>query len=230
MTVNTEKQNETTQEERRCRGRPQLRPDDETRGIIHAAARHEFAENGFAATSMESVARRAGVSTKTLYRLIPTKAALFESMVDKRIERFVAKVNLRGCEHENIETALEKALVICAELVLDRDVVAINRMILSERDTFPEFADAFYEHAMQRTSSALADWLRARALRGLITLDNPDEAAGMLLGMLIFAPQRASLYARQPVPDAQTLTERARACAKLFLQGCAAVSPARIHA
>ncbi len=60
-----------TTADRRCRGRPQVRPDDETRQLIYEAARHEFAGNGYAATSIETVARRAGVSTKTLYRLIP---------------------------------------------------------------------------------------------------------------------------------------------------------------
>ena len=34
-----------------------------------------------------AVARRAGVSTKTLYRLIPNKAALFEGMVTDRLDR-----------------------------------------------------------------------------------------------------------------------------------------------
>ena len=76
-------------QDRRCRGRPQVRPDDETRRIIYEAARHEFAGGGYAATSIETVARRAGVSTKTLYRLIPNKAALFEGMVSDRIDRLV---------------------------------------------------------------------------------------------------------------------------------------------
>src|ERR1700722_12651387 len=67
-------------DDKRCRGRPQVRPDDETRQIIYEAARHEFADSGYAATSMETVARRAGVSTKTLYRLGPNKASLFEGI------------------------------------------------------------------------------------------------------------------------------------------------------
>jgi AcrR family transcriptional regulator len=65
----------------RSRGRPPLRSDDETREIVFDAARHVFAENGYAAASTEELARRAGISTKTLYRLFPTKAALFEAMV-----------------------------------------------------------------------------------------------------------------------------------------------------
>src|ERR1700730_9084414 len=102
--------------DRRCRGRPQLRPDQETRQIIYEAARHEFAGNGYAATSMETVARRAGVSTKTLYRLIPNKATLFEGMVADRIDRFVSEVNLRAADPANIEEALYVALMACADL------------------------------------------------------------------------------------------------------------------
>jgi AcrR family transcriptional regulator len=207
------------QDERRSRGRPQIRPDDETRHVIYEAARHEFAENGYAATSMEAVARRAGVSTRTLYRLVPAKAALFESMVSDRIDRFVSSVSLRGCEHSNIETALRTALVICADLILDPEVVALYRIMLAEGDAFPGIPETFYKKAMQRTVAALAEWLRARQKRGLIALDNVDEAAGMLLGMLVFEPQRAALYGHQPLPDRKAISDRASACAKLFLRG-----------
>ena len=208
------------QAERRSRGRPQIRPDDETRQMIYEAARHQFAENGFAATSMEAVARQAGVSTKTLYRLIPAKAALFESMISDRIDRFVSIVNLRGCDNANIETALQAALSTCAELILDPEVVALYRMMLAEGDAFPDIPETFYRKAMQRTVAALADWLRARQKRGLIALDNVDEAAGMLLGMIVFEPQRAALYGHQPLPDHAAISERARVCARLFLRGC----------
>jgi AcrR family transcriptional regulator len=208
------------QEERRSRGRPQVRPDDETRQMIFDAARHQFAESGYAATSMEAVARQAGVSTKTLYRLIPAKAALFENMVSDRMDRFISTVNLRSCEDANIETALQAALLTCAELILDPEVVALYRMMLAEGDTFPAIPETFYRKAMQRTVAALAEWLRARQKRGLITLDDVDQAAGMLLGMMVFEPQRAALYGHQPLPDHTTMLERAGACAKLFLRGC----------
>src|ERR1700704_7064214 len=97
--------------DRRCRGRPQLRPDDETRQIIYEAARHEFAGNGYAATSMEAVARRAGVSTKTLYRLIPNKESLFEGMVTDRLDRFVYEVNLPAPGHTDPEQGTPAAPV-----------------------------------------------------------------------------------------------------------------------
>src|SRR5689334_9235192 len=94
----------------RGRGRPQARSDEETRGIIFDAARHEFSATGYAATSMETVAKRAGVSTKTLYRLVPNKAALFEAMVTNRVDGVVSNVKLRACEGvTDIEAALADA-------------------------------------------------------------------------------------------------------------------------
>lgn len=78
---------------RRSRGRPQVRADEDTRQLIIEAAAQEFQANGYAATWFADVAGRAGVSTNTLYRLIPTKAELFTGVVTERISRFVFEVD-----------------------------------------------------------------------------------------------------------------------------------------
>lgn len=206
--------------DRRCRGRPQLRPDEETRQLIYEAARQEFAANGYAATSTEAVARSAGISTKTLYRLIPNKAALFEGMVTDRLERFLADVNLRTADHADIEKALAAALTVCADLVLDQEVVGLQRTVLQETGAFPELAATFYRNGIARTAETLADWLRVQIKRGLIELEDADEAAGMLIGMVASAPQRAAIYGGLPLPSREEIERRARSCAALFLYGC----------
>jgi AcrR family transcriptional regulator len=209
-------------QDRRCRGRPQLRPDDETRRIIYEAARHAFAGSGYAATSMEAVARRAGVSTKTLYRLIPNKASLFEGMVSDRLDRFLTNVNLRAVDHAGIEEALCAALLACAELALDEEVIALQRMVLQEAGTLSDIAGMFYRNGIQRTVAALADWLRVQQKRGLIELNDIEEAAGMLIGMVASAPQRAALFGGLPLPSRSQIEARVRSCAALFLRGCQA--------
>jgi AcrR family transcriptional regulator len=206
--------------DRRGRGRPQRRPDDETRQIIYDAARHEFAGSGYAATCMDAVARRAGVSTKTLYRLIPNKVALFEAMVSDRLERFRTDVDLSVIQHDDIEAALNAALMACANLALDREVVALQRMVLQEASSFSDIAVTLYRNGIQRTATALAEWLRVQQARGLIALDDVDEAAGMLIGMVASAPQRAAIFAGEPLPSAEKIAARVRRCAALFLRGC----------
>jgi AcrR family transcriptional regulator len=206
--------------DRRCRGRPQVRPDDETRQVIYEAARREFSVSGYAATSMEAVARRAGVSTKTLYRLIPNKASLFDGMVSDRLDRTLANVDLQAIDHADIEEALYAALMACADLTLDEEVIALQRMVLQEAGKFSDIAGTFYRNGIQRIGAALADWLRAQQKRGLIELDDVDEAAGMLLGMVASAPRRAAMFGGQPLPSRAQVEARVRRCAALFLRGC----------
>ncbi|HLG83704.1 MAG TPA: TetR/AcrR family transcriptional regulator [Bradyrhizobium sp.] len=205
---------------RRGRGRPQARSDEETRTIIFDAARREFAAHGYAATNMESVARASGISTKTLYRLIPNKAALFEAMITERIDRFTAVVRLRACEGGDVEAALRDALMVCGELILDPDVIAMQQMILSESDKFPDIAETFFHKAIMPTQDTLASWLRAQAKRGLLVVEDAAAAAGMLLGMLAFQPQRAVMYGHAPAPTREQLEQRVAVCARLFLKGC----------
>lgn len=204
---------------RRGRGRPQLRSDEETRALIFAAARREFAASGFAGSNMENVARAAGISTKTLYRLIPNKAALFEGMITDRLDDFAQILDLQACGSHDIALALRDALLVCAGLVLNPDVIALQRMVLAESDKFPELAQTFYTKAMQRTVAALAKWLRVEKERGLIAIGDPDDVAGMLLGMMASEPQRASMFGRRPSLTQEELERRAHSCATLFLNG-----------
>ncbi|HCU91906.1 MAG TPA: TetR/AcrR family transcriptional regulator [Actinobacteria bacterium] len=56
---------------------------DERREAVLAAAVVEFAAGGLAGTSTEDVARRAGISQPYLFRLFPTKKALFLALVER---------------------------------------------------------------------------------------------------------------------------------------------------
>jgi AcrR family transcriptional regulator len=206
----------------RPRGRPPLRSDEETRQIVFEAARHAFAVDGYAATSTEELARRAGISTKTLYRLFPAKAALFEAMCADRLERLLSAVDLQANGDDAIETGLRAALFACADLVLDPEVVALQRMVLQESAAFPELAANFYKNGISRTSIAMARWLRVQVKQKRIALDDVDEAAGMLIGMVASAPQRAAIYGGIALPSRKEIERRVRSCASLFLDGCRA--------
>ena len=54
---------------------------EERRELVLEAAIAEFAARGLAGTSTEDVARSAGISQPYLFRLFPTKKALFLSLI-----------------------------------------------------------------------------------------------------------------------------------------------------
>ena len=62
-------------------------PAAERREMVLEAAVPEFAVHGLAGTSTEAVARRAGISQPYLFRLFPTKKALFLALVERCFRR-----------------------------------------------------------------------------------------------------------------------------------------------
>jgi AcrR family transcriptional regulator len=62
-------------------------PAAERRELVLEAAVAEFAAHGFAGASTEEVARRAGISQPYLFRLFPTKRALFLALVERCFQR-----------------------------------------------------------------------------------------------------------------------------------------------
>jgi AcrR family transcriptional regulator len=205
---------------KRPRGRPQVRPDAETRQLIIAAAREEFHANGYAGASMLRVAQRAGVSTKTMYRLIPTKADLFQGIVTDRISRFILEMDDATLDTLPIEEALEHILISYGALTLDEETTSTLRLVFAECDRFPEIASGFSEFAIRRTTDTMQAWLERQVDHGRIAIDDPSTAVGMLRGMMIMEPQRALMLGQRTPPDEAEIAARARYCARLFLEGC----------
>jgi AcrR family transcriptional regulator len=205
---------------RRPRGRPQVRSDEDTRHLIIQAAAHEFQASGYAMTNVCAVAQRAGVSTKTLYRLIPTKADLFASVISNRAQRFLLAIDEHCLGKLDLVASLERILVAYGSLTLSKEVVAINRLVIGERERFPEIASLFYDSAIMPVNAAIERWLRRRCEEGLIRLDDVALAAGMLRGMMTMEPQRLAILGQRAAPDEAEIVARAKLCARLFLDGC----------
>lgn len=208
-----------SEEPRRSRGRPQVRSDDDTVAVIVEAARLEFLASGFGAVSVAAVAQRAGVSTKTLYRLMPTKADLFRQVVSDRVKRFILDVDVDALDSLEPVEALTRVLTVFGELALGEEESGLYRLAVTESTRFPELAAAFYAVAVEPSARLIEGWLRRQVERGLLKLDDPKLASGMLRGMMLMEPQRAYLLVQRPLPSREEIGARARACADLFLKG-----------
>ncbi len=204
------------------RGRPQVRSDEKTRRLIFEAVRHEFEANGYAATSMEDVAHRAGVSTKTLYRIVPNKACLLKDFVSDRFDQLAMEFKLRVPRNAAIDVGLHQALIFCANIALHPEILSLERLILQEMLGFPKLAASFYTAGFVRITAELSKWLREQVSYGSISIDDCDEAAGFLIGMLVSGPRRETIYADKPLPSRQQIEERVQSCVALFLNGCRA--------
>lgn len=70
-----------------ARGKPRRREDPAVRRAqILAAARTCFASGGFKATSVDDIAKEAGVSVGLLYRIFTSKTAIVEAIILEQVE------------------------------------------------------------------------------------------------------------------------------------------------
>lgn len=205
---------------KRARGRPPVRSDDETRHLIADAAQREFLARGFVGACVDDIAKSAGVSKKTLYRLIPTKADLFRASVTDRIARFMLAIDDESLSPHDVASSLERLLTEFGNLTLSSDTIAIQKLAIAEADRFPELAASFYADAILVTQAAVAKFLAKQCALGALELDDPYAAAGMLRGMMIMEPQRSVMFGRGALLTPAEIAERARTCVRLFLGGC----------
>src|SRR3974390_1253685 len=103
----------------------QRMPAAERRELVLDAAVAEFAIHGLAGTSTEDVARRAGISQPYLFRLFPTKKALFLALVD-RCFRQVAETFEAAAAGRTGEDALDAMGDAYHRLLEDRTLLLLQ--------------------------------------------------------------------------------------------------------
>lgn len=130
--------------------RPDARP-----GELLDAALALFVEKGFAATRVEEVARRAGVSKGTLFLYFGSKQALFNAVVRENLAlRFVGW----NAEFERFEGSTSEMLHYCLtnwwQRVGATKASGILKLIMGEAHNFPEIA-SYYQTAVVDPGVAL---------------------------------------------------------------------------
>src|SRR3954467_9985850 len=97
----------------------------ERRADVLRVAVAEFAKTGFQGTSTEDVARAAGISQPYLFKMFPTKKALFLALVEHGFER-VRQAFIDAVGDATGETALERMGETYGELLRDRDELLLQ--------------------------------------------------------------------------------------------------------
>src|SRR5437016_10835727 len=124
----------------RWRRRKDARPAE-----ILTAALACFAERGFAATRLDDVALRAGVTKGTLYLYFQNKEELFKAVVRQELLPNIARAEaIVGDATEPAAFLLERLIKSFAE-VISSPVSAIPKLVLAEAGNFPDLARFYLE-------------------------------------------------------------------------------------
>ena len=124
-------------------------------GELLDAALDLFVEKGFAATRVEEVAARAGVSKGTLFLYFQSKEDLFKAVVRENIS---GRFRQWGEEFETFEGSTADMVSYCMHVWWERvgatKASGITKLIMSEATNFPELA-AFYQQEVIQPGQVL---------------------------------------------------------------------------
>jgi AcrR family transcriptional regulator len=129
-----------------------------------SAALALFVERGYAATKLDDVAAKAGVSKGTLYLYFDSKEALFKAVIEQGILPMLDEGEALIQQHEVDARSLLQMLVLrWWQLLGETPLGGIPKLMIAEAGNFPEVATYYYDNVIVRGR----ELLRQALLRGV---------------------------------------------------------------
>lgn len=151
---------------------------------IIAAALALFAEKGFAATRIEEIASRAGLSKAAVYLYFPSKAEVFKAAVRETIGATVSHLEVLAADFDGpSDELLSRVVTEICRVVGSTPSGAIPKIVLSEAGNFPDIAQFYATEVVARGLKMIAGIIARGQARGEFASD-----LGALTPFMIIAP------------------------------------------
>ncbi len=143
------------------------RAADRRQAIIEAAF-ETFIEQGYAATRLDDVAKRAAVAKGTIYLHFKDKHALFEELVRNAIVPVASRLAAPPPATGSIRAVLESFAANFVREVTSTRRGAIVRLVIAEGPRFPAIADFYYREVVSRGMAGMRALIELGIARGEI--------------------------------------------------------------
>jgi AcrR family transcriptional regulator len=182
-----------------------------------SAAEDIFLQKGYHTATMSDVAKAAGMSKKTVYQLIESKAELFALL----LTHYQSLLNFPETKQGwTVRDILAENVLCLARFLLSPDQIAIIRLIMAEYTHSPNLGRLFHRRQVSKAKLRLETCLfEIGAGRGL-SLKDAREMAAMLFGMAIGEFHISALIGYSSAPSKAVLEARVRRAVDIFLAGC----------
>lgn len=200
----------------RARGRPAT-PETALRAALTQATLALLLDGGYAAATVDAVAKRAGVAKKTLYRFAANRDELVAQTVSGWTEAFQPAFAQDAGRREAVAPLLETGLKAVAQQVLSAEAVGMFRLLQSDFPGREALLDSYQRNGIQRGRATVADWLRRQQQYGWLLARDWAQTSDLLLAMTIAEPLRQMTLGL--LPPGSAIDERIAAAVALVMPG-----------
>lgn len=187
--------NDTSQERGpKFRRRAEARPDE-----VLDAALELFMDKGFAATRVDDIAKRAGLSKGTVYLYFPSKEAVLEGLVRRAIIP-IADSALEALATYEGDPRIVISMVIrmVGHRFADPRIVAIPKVVFREVLGFPHLAEMYRTEVLDRVLPVVVGLIRRGVEQGYLRQVDPELTVRSILGPLMLHLVMAEVFGIVP--------------------------------
>jgi len=177
-----------------------------------------LAERGYRDTTMLEVARRSSASKETLYAWFGNKTRFFQTLIAHNAEPFLQALHQHLDGDATVEAALTGFGRRMAAHLLGDNAVAILRAAVSEASSDPSLADCLSGLVGEPIHAAFVRYLEQCHARGLLHVEDPDEAADAFVGLLLGDALIQRLLGVLDAPCEKDIEVRATRATRRFLR------------
>ncbi|WP_273595387.1 TetR/AcrR family transcriptional regulator [Roseateles koreensis] len=146
--------------------RRRLTPDARVPLILDAAL-HEFSAQGYKATRIDDIARRAGLSKSGFYAHFSSKDEVFEALLKRSMQIPVLDVAALLNQADTADTLVGQLLAPLYEMLSHPEAVATARLLIAESHRLPEAVARWRYDTMNSLAGQISQLLQQAVARGL---------------------------------------------------------------
>ncbi len=146
-------------------------------------ARDLFFANGYAGTTMSSIASKVGGSKTTLWTYFPSKEELFAAVVDDIVEQYGDMLSMDLPLDEPVPDVLRLFGNLLMTKLTTTPILSLFRLVVGEAERFPHLAQTFYERGPRRGKARATLWVAEKMRRGELRTGDPMRAVHQFVGL-----------------------------------------------
>lgn len=189
--------------DKKVRRRKEHRPQE----LIEAGLQ-EFALNGFAATRMIDIAKRAGVAKGTIYVYFESKEALFEAAIRSQILPHVDQISIMVSAYEGTTKDLIKFIIqMMYDKIFAGNASVLICVMITEGPKFPNLVHFYYQTIVSRGLEVLGKIVDRGIQRGEIKSSAISKDPRLLVAPIMFAAMWKTVFNNEKPIDLEQYCE-----------------------
>lgn len=185
---------------------------------ILKAAVELFPKHGFEKTTMDDIAKRAGVTKQTVYSHFRNKEQLFIKMIDSLCSRAVAYTPVNTVKSKRFEHLLYDVGISVLSLITSTEGMAVTRLVIAEAANYPKVAKLYYESGTQRIMQLLAEFFDHQNAIGNTAIPNTQSAAAYFFALLKGQYFLRMTLGVPPIPSRKEMQAHVKEVVAIFLR------------